>query len=84
MGSVFAAGVTDFKVDDSFKKIYSDDYYGVFAANDTNSWINIYKNVDDDAYIKQLNGYKKYIESITNKNTETYLYSIIDGILIKK
>ena len=42
------------------------------------------KNVDDDAYIKQLNGYKKYIESITNKNTETYLYSIIDGILIKK
>ncbi len=50
MGSVFAAGVTDFKVDDSFKKIYSDDYYGVFAANDTNSGINIYKNVDDDAY----------------------------------
>lgn len=50
MGSVFAAGVTDFKVNDSFKSIYSDDYYGVFAANDTNSGINIYKNVDDDVY----------------------------------
>ena len=50
MGSVFAAGIGDFKVNDSFKSIYSDDYYGVFAANDSNSGINIYKNVNDDVY----------------------------------
>ena len=42
------------------------------------------KNVDDEAYINQLNGYKKYIESIINKNTDIYLYSILDGLLIKK
>ena len=42
------------------------------------------KNVDDEAYIKQLNGYRKYIEDLLNKNTEIYLYSILDGILIKK
>lgn len=44
------------------------------------------KNVSDEAYVNQLNGYKKYIESITNKKTTTYLYSIIDGSLteIKK
>ena len=42
------------------------------------------KNVDDDAYLKQLNGYKKYIECILHKNTDIYLYSILDGNLIKK
>jgi ATP-dependent exoDNAse (exonuclease V) beta subunit len=42
------------------------------------------KNVDDDAYLKQLNGYKKYIEGILHKNTDIYLYSILDGNLIKK
>ena len=50
MGSVCAASINDFKVNDSFKNIYSDDYYGVFPANDQNSGINIYKNVDDDKY----------------------------------
>ena len=39
------------------------------------------KNTQDDAYIKQLNGYKNYIEKLTNKKTSTYLYSIIDGTL---
>ena len=44
------------------------------------------KNVQDEAYIKQLSGYKDYIEKITKKKTETYLYSIIDGTIteIKK
>jgi len=41
------------------------------------------KNTSDDAYIKQLNGYKKYIEGITNKKTDIYLYSIVDNILNK-
>lgn len=41
------------------------------------------KNIIDNAYLNQLNGYKKYIESITNKNVSIYLYSIIDGNLKK-
>ena len=40
------------------------------------------KNTTDKAYLKQLKGYKNYIESITNKNVETYLYSIIDEKLV--
>ena len=40
------------------------------------------KHTTDKAYIKQLNGYKKYIEKITNKPTEIFLYSILDEKLI--
>ena len=40
------------------------------------------KNIIDDAYIKQLNGYKEYIKEITNKEVSTYLYSIIDDKLV--
>ena len=36
------------------------------------------KNIDDEAYFNQLNGYKSYIESISNKKVNTYLYSIIN------
>ena len=36
------------------------------------------KNIEDDAYDKQLNGYRKVIEEKTNKKTSCYLYSIID------
>lgn len=36
------------------------------------------KNIEDAAYIKQLNGYKKYIEDKTSKPTKCYLYSIAD------
>ena len=36
------------------------------------------KNIDDENYDKQLNGYRKYIENKTNKLVECYLYSIID------
>ena len=41
------------------------------------------KNIQDDAYKKQLLGYKKYIENITGKSVKTYLYSIIDEKLIE-
>ena len=34
------------------------------------------KNISDEAYIKQLNGYKNYIEKLFNKRTSIYLYSI--------
>ena len=36
------------------------------------------KNIDDDNYDKQLNGYKKYIENKTNKKCICYLYSILN------
>ncbi len=41
------------------------------------------KNTIDDAYKKQVSGYKKYIEKLTNKKVDTYLYSIMDSMLIK-
>ena len=41
------------------------------------------KNINDKEYIKQLNGYKKYIEKITNKNVIIYLYSILDNKLLE-
>ena len=36
------------------------------------------KDVTNDDYKKQLEGYKEYIKSISNKSVDTYLYSIID------
>ena len=41
------------------------------------------KNIKDEEYINQLNGYKKYIEYITEKPTNIYLYSILDEKLEK-
>ena len=41
------------------------------------------KNTQDDAYLKQLNGYKNYIENITNKKANIYLYSILDEKLVR-
>ena len=50
-----------------------------------NSYINIVdykmKNITDAAYLKQLNGYKKYIETISKKQVNIYLYSILDNKL---
>jgi ATP-dependent exoDNAse (exonuclease V) beta subunit len=39
------------------------------------------KNILDSEYVNQLNGYKKYIETKTNKCVKIYLYSIINGEL---
>ena len=36
------------------------------------------KNIDDENYDKQLNGYRKYIENKTGKETTCYLYSILN------
>ena len=38
-------------------------------------------NIDDKEYIKQLDGYKKYISNIVLKDVHTYLYSINNDIL---
>ncbi len=40
------------------------------------------KNTSDAAYLKQLLGYQSYIEKITKKKVELYLYSIIDDKLV--
>ncbi len=37
------------------------------------------KNISDENYIKQLKGYKEYIEERTNKKVNLYLYSLIDN-----
>ena len=37
------------------------------------------KNIEDENYIKQLTGYKEFIEDKTNKKCNLYLYSIIDN-----
>lgn len=35
-------------------------------------------NVEDDNYLKQLNGYREYIHTLSTKKVNIYLYSIID------
>jgi len=40
-------------------------------------------NISDAEYHKQLNGYKKYINNITNKSVNLYLYSLFKGEYIK-
>ena len=39
------------------------------------------KNIEDEAYISQLNGYKEFIYLKTKKKINIYLYSIIDNII---
>lgn len=86
------------KVDNNFINVYKE-YEFTYEDNNTtyvgvidlmleyDSYINIIdyklKNIDDDNYLKQLNGYKKYIESITDKQVNIYLYSILSGELRK-
>lgn len=41
------------------------------------------KNISDEGYTKQLLGYKKYIETKTNKPINLYLYSLIDAKFTK-
>ena len=39
------------------------------------------KNIDDEAYDQQLNGYRSYIQKKTGKKTICYLYSIMDEVI---
>lgn len=41
------------------------------------------KSISDEAYLKQLNGYKDYIEKRFNKPTNIYLYSVTNNTLEK-
>lgn len=68
--------------------IDNNEYHGIIdLMMEYNDHIDIvdYKlnNIKDDNYLKQLNGYKEYIESITNKEINIYLYSIIGETLEK-
>ena len=38
------------------------------------------KNINDDNYDKQLNGYRDYIKNVTGKDVKCFLYSIMDGV----
>ena len=50
--------------------------------NDLNLLQTDLKHIDDLAYLNQLKGYKDYIESITHKKVNTYLYSILDKRIV--
>ena len=39
------------------------------------------KNIDDDAYVKQLNVYYDYVTSVSDKKVSLYLYSILDNLV---
>ncbi|MEI3529858.1 MAG: UvrD-helicase domain-containing protein [Bacilli bacterium] len=41
------------------------------------------KEIDKEQYYRQVKGYMEYIESITDRPVEGYLYSIMDGIYLK-
>jgi predicted AAA+ superfamily ATPase len=50
----------------------------LFETGESNGEISLTALFDDENYDKQLNGYRSYIESISNKKVNCYLYSIID------
>ncbi len=73
-----------------YEFIYEDDkeYHGIIdllLIFDNHAKIVDYKlkNTKDDAYIKQLTGYKNYISNIINKPVQIYLYSILDEQLVR-
>lgn len=41
------------------------------------------KNLDDDAYQKQLRGYQKFIEKKLNRPVQLYLYSLLEGTYLQ-
>ena len=41
------------------------------------------KSINDINYVKQLDGYRKYIENKSRKKVDIYLYSIIDKTMEK-
>ena len=84
------------KVDNNFINVYREYEFIYLDKNEIFSgvidlmleyddYINIIdyklKEIDDKSYVKQLTGYKKYIEEITNKRVNIYLYSILSNEL---
>ncbi len=50
VGSAYAAGVNDFKVDSKYSSEYQGQYYSFYLNKDKDAGIAIYKNVDDNVY----------------------------------
>jgi ATP-dependent helicase/nuclease subunit A len=83
--------IKDAKIYKEHEFIYEEDleeYHGIIdlmLEYDNKIDIIDYKlnNVEDENYLKQLNGYKEYISKLSNKEISIYLYSIISGELKK-
>ena len=83
--------INDCDIYKEYEFIYEEDnitYHGIIdlllVYNDSIKIIDYkLKNINDTAYLKQLNGYKSYIEKVFGKPTYIYLYSIIDNKLEK-
>lgn len=70
-----------FTFEDSKDKTTYNGIIDLLVETPDNIYIVDYKlnNVEDDAYIKQLSIYEKFVATKSNKPITTYLYSIIDG-----
>ena len=83
--------IKDARIFKEYEFIYTKDkntYHGIIDLMlEYDNYIDIIdyklKNINDDNYLKQLNGYKEYIENVTSKSVNIYLYSIMDGIVNK-
>ena len=86
MSSDIFKNIKDTKIFKEYEFIYTKDnnkYHGIIDLMlEYDNHIDIIdyklKNIDDENYLKQLNGYKNYIESISDKKVNIYLYSIMD------
>ena len=86
LNSDIMKNINDFNIYKEYEFMYTQNnilYHGIIdlmLENDDEIIIIDYKlkNIDDSNYLKQLEGYSKYINSKTNKKVSTYLYSIID------
>ena len=78
LGTVIAAAAL-FTGCEDVKEVTSCDLKGNVFGYDVHACV----ESEDDAYIKQLNSYKDYISTKTNKKIDIYLFSIISGTLNK-
>ena len=67
-------------------EFFDDEYHGIIdlmLVYDDHIDIIDYKlkNIDDDAYVSQLSGYKNYIIKVFDKPVNTYLYSIMNNVV---
>lgn len=83
------SNLKDANIYKEYEFIYNDDnseYHGIIdlmLEYDDHIDIIDYKlnNIKDENYLKQLNGYKKYIQTLSNKPINMYLYSILSETL---
>ena len=68
-----------------FMKILENNYMGLLIEYNDRFAIVDYKlkNMDDKTYENQLLGYKDYIQLISDKPVQVYLYSIMDEELLE-